>query len=73
MGPIVDRSKEHLGMSDAMIIRVRRRLLRCLGLMEDDARAPGVDTPEIYRVRPVGIVLEKGADWVSTTKDLRKA
>jgi hypothetical protein len=28
MGAIVDRSQEHLGSSDAMIIRTRRRLIR---------------------------------------------
>jgi hypothetical protein len=30
MGAIYDRSKEHLGSSDAMIMRVRRRLLNVL-------------------------------------------
>ena len=27
MGPIYDRSQEHLGTTDAMVIRVRRRLI----------------------------------------------
>jgi len=29
MGPIYDRTQEHLGTSDAMVIRTRRRACRC--------------------------------------------
>ena len=52
MGPIYDRTQEHLGTSDAMIIRVRRRLIRAAReLSEQGVTPPGVDNPEWYRVR----------------------
>jgi hypothetical protein len=48
MGPIVDRSLEHLTISDLMITRTRRRLLRAArDLAEAGIAPPGVDDPEI--------------------------
>lgn len=74
MGPIVDRTKEHLGPADAMIVRVRRRLLAAArALSEHGTTPPGVDDPALYRVRPVGAVLPRGADWVSATHARREA
>ncbi|HUZ76311.1 MAG TPA: Rieske 2Fe-2S domain-containing protein [Chloroflexota bacterium] len=74
MGPVYDRSHEHLGTSDSMIIRVRRRLLdaaRALG--DGGAIPPGVDTPAVYQVRAGGTFLPKGVDWVQATQNLRAA
>jgi hypothetical protein len=34
---------------------------------------PGVDEPEVYRVRSGGFFLERGADWIEATTELRKA
>jgi phthalate 4,5-dioxygenase oxygenase subunit len=34
MGAIVDRSREHLGMSDIAVIRMRRRMLANLAALE---------------------------------------
>jgi phthalate 4,5-dioxygenase len=74
MGPIYDRSQEHLGTSDMMIIRVRRRLLAAARALEEHGvAAPGVDTPEGYRVRGGQIMLPEGADWVEATRELRRA
>ena len=33
---------------------------------------PGVDRPELYRVRPAGAVLPRGADWLAETRALRE-
>ncbi len=72
MGPICDRTREHLGPADAMIIRVRRRLIQAArALREHGATPPGVDQPDLYRVRPVGAVLPPGADWVEATRAQR--
>ena len=38
MGPIVDRSQEHLGTSDKMIIQTRRRLLKAVKALRDELR-----------------------------------
>jgi phthalate 4,5-dioxygenase oxygenase subunit len=73
MGPLYDRSKEHLGTSDMMVIRVRRKLLAAARALAAGAAAPGVDSPEGYRVRGGQILLPEGADWVESTRELRKA
>jgi phthalate 4,5-dioxygenase oxygenase subunit len=74
MGPIYDRTKEHLASSDAMVIRVRRRLIAAVQAhMRSGTVPPGVDDPEVYRVRSGGLFLPPGADWVEATRELRKA
>ena len=74
MGPIFDRSSEHLGSADAMVIQVRRRLLNAVKAhMERGITPTGVDTPDVYRVRSGGVFLPVGVDWVEATGELRKA
>src|SRR6185437_11793045 len=49
MGPITDHGFEHLGPSDRMITRTRRRLLRAArALKKDCVVPPGVDDPQVY-------------------------
>jgi phthalate 4,5-dioxygenase len=51
MGPIADRTIEHLGMSDSVIIKLRRLLLQTLRDAEQGSNSlPGLD-PAAYRVR----------------------
>lgn len=72
MGPIVDRSREHLCALDANIIRVRRQLARGAQLLkEDETPPPGVEDGSVYRSRPLGIILRKGHDWVEQSKEQR--
>jgi phenylpropionate dioxygenase-like ring-hydroxylating dioxygenase large terminal subunit len=74
MGPIYDRSKEHLGTTDAMVIRVRRRLIAAVQAhMRYGTTPPGVDDPSAYSVRSGGILLSPDADWVEATRELRQA
>src|ERR1700716_1999077 len=74
MGPIYDRRQEHLGTSDVMVIRVRRRMIAAIKAhMQYDTVPPGVDDPAAYRVRSGGVILPEGADWVQATQELRKA
>ncbi len=74
MGPVYDRSQEHLGTSDAMIIKTRQRLISAArALHESGVVPPGVDQPEIYRARSGGIILPKDADWIEATRERRKA
>jgi phthalate 4,5-dioxygenase len=73
-GPILDRTKEHLGSTDAMVIRVRRRLIAAVNaFIKDGVVPPGVDQPEAYQVRSGGVILPEGSDWVASTRDLRDA
>jgi phenylpropionate dioxygenase-like ring-hydroxylating dioxygenase large terminal subunit len=56
MGPIVDRTKEHLVQTDMGIIMARRRLLHALKSLENGVTPPGVD-PVHHRVRSAAIIL----------------
>jgi phthalate 4,5-dioxygenase oxygenase subunit len=74
MGAILDRGKEHLGTSDVMVIRVRRRLAEAARAFEErGVTPPGVDQPDVYGVRSGGALLPKDADWLEATAELRKA
>jgi phthalate 4,5-dioxygenase len=73
MGPIMDRSREHLGTTDQLIIRTRRKLMACARALEEHGIVPpGVDEPEVYHQRSGGIVLPRSADWWEATRDLRE-
>ena len=73
MGGILDRSIEHLGSADAMIIRVRRRLIEVVRAFADEGiLPPGVDTPELYRRRGVQLTLPHDANWLEATEPLVK-
>jgi phenylpropionate dioxygenase-like ring-hydroxylating dioxygenase large terminal subunit len=70
MGTIFDRSREHLGTADGMIIRTRRRLLNAAKALRDRGETPpGVDAPETYRRRGVQLTLPTGANWIEATQD----
>jgi len=74
MGPIYDRTQEHLGTSDRMVIRTRKRLLDAARALRDKGELPpGVDDPKVYAVRSGGVVLPRGADWIESTRELRRA
>jgi phthalate 4,5-dioxygenase len=72
MGPILDRSTEHLGTTDALIIRTRRRMMAAaLALDEQGVTPPGVDNPELYRQRSGGVLLPRDANWWDATEERR--
>jgi phthalate 4,5-dioxygenase len=74
MGAISDRTREHLGSADAMIIRVRRRLLAAVrAFQEKGVTPPGVDAPTAYRKRSISTLLPEGSDWVETLRDWHEA
>ncbi len=74
MGPIYDRTQEHLGTSDAMVIRTRRRVINAARALRDNAvTPPGVDNPAVYRHRSGGVILPRDCDWLEATKGLREA
>jgi hypothetical protein len=74
MGTVYDRTHEHLGTTDSMIIRTRRALIRAaIALRDDGTTPPGVDNPGVYAQRSGGVVLPRSADWFEATRDLRKA
>ena len=70
MGGILDRTIEHLGSADAMIIRVRRRLLEAVRSHAEGSVPPGVDQPDAYRRRGVQLTLAPGSNWYELTEHL---
>ena len=56
MGPIYDRTQEHLGTTDAMVIFVRRRLLEAARALREQGAVPAnVDDASLCRVRPASV------------------
>ena len=73
-GPIYDRCQEHLGTSDMMVIRVRRRLLQAIQAHKKfGTLPPGVDDPSATACARAACSCPKGTDWVDATRELRKA
>ncbi len=73
MGTIYTRSREHLGTTDTMIIRTRRRVLNAArAFRETGVTPPGVDSPEIYHQRSGDLVLPRNIDWWEGTKEQRE-
>jgi phenylpropionate dioxygenase-like ring-hydroxylating dioxygenase large terminal subunit len=73
MGPIYKRYNEHLGTTDAMIIRTRRRMLAAAKALRDDGVIPpGVDEPEVYRQRSGECILPRDVFWWDATKPMRE-
>ncbi len=74
MGEVYDRTQEHLGTSDAMVIRTRKRLIDAAKALRDTGQVPpGVDDPHVYETRSGGVVLPKDANWIDATTTLRRA
>jgi len=62
MGPIVDRSKEHLGPADKAIIQARRLLLEAVKTVQEGGTPRGVNAT-YYALRAAEGVLPREADW----------
>jgi phthalate 4,5-dioxygenase len=65
MGPIVDRSKEHLSSSDVAVAQARRLILDTIASAEADELPPGsARSPEVVPIpHPFETVLDAGASW----------
>lgn len=73
MGPILDRSKEHLGSSDKAIIAARRLLREAIDDIAAGRQPPGTDPEPIRFVRPAEAIIEGTATWQDAMKDLLTA
>jgi hypothetical protein len=62
MGPVVDRSKEHLGPADRAIIVARRLLLQAIKTVSEGGNPPGTDT-SYYQTRAIERILPQGVAW----------
>jgi phenylpropionate dioxygenase-like ring-hydroxylating dioxygenase large terminal subunit len=64
MGPTADRTKEHLGTTDAAIIAARRRLIDSARQLEGGGALPAPGTPEGYLLRAPALLLPKDVPFV---------
>jgi len=62
MGPIVDRSQEHLGPADRAIITTRRLLLQAIRAVREGGDPPGVDT-SYYHARAIEKIFPRTSTW----------
>ena len=62
MGPIVDRSKEHLGPADKAVIQARRLLLEAVRAVRDGGIPRGI-APTYYTLAAAEGVVARDADW----------
>jgi phenylpropionate dioxygenase-like ring-hydroxylating dioxygenase large terminal subunit len=63
MGAIVDRSKEHLAVSDRVIILTRQLLLDAVNAAEAGAPVRGADPATYARLRAADAVIPLDSDW----------
>ena len=69
MGPIVDRSKEHLGTSDKAIIACRQLLLEATAAVEAGEAPRAIDSSTYERVRPYDAVIPHDIAWEEAFKN----
>jgi hypothetical protein len=62
MGSIVDRTEEHLGVSDLAIIQMRKLLLDSIRLLKNGSEPPGLKS-RYSTIRPIEKILRTGLDW----------
>ncbi len=64
MGPICDRTREHLGSADLGVIALRRRLLDAVYALRSRGEVPYEAThPETYSVRSAALTLPREIPW----------
>ncbi len=71
MGALYDRTREHLGATDAVIIQMRRRLIAAARGLQQGTEPPGMD-PADYRVRQLSVRLPRSttAWWEAVAEQL---
>ncbi len=73
MGPIYDRSQEHLGTSDLGIIRVRQRMLSAARALREEGTAPPPATePSLYQVRGAAVLIPSDVPWLEASEEHRR-
>ena len=72
--PLYDRTKEHLGSTDVMVIAVRAQLIDAAKRLRDTGVVPAnVDNVGLDRVRAASLLLPDDVDWRAHSKRARSA
>lgn len=61
MGPIQDRSKEHLTSTDQGIVKMRRTLMRVINELHENGTEPPAVQPSAHHIRSAALVLPRDA------------
>lgn len=69
MGPIIDRSREHLGTTDKAIIQFRRCLLDAARDLRNGIEPPGADSKAYRNLRAADVTIGKDVRWQEAAKD----
>ena len=70
MGAIYDRTKEHLGTSDMVIIAMRRRLMKLARELGEGREPYAAHHGEVYRQRGADLLLKREAPWEEGAREL---
>ena len=73
MGPIQDRTKEHLTLTDRGIVQARRRLMAAAKALAEQGTPPPGTQPEQQKIRSVAVVLPKEAVFHEAASDAFRA
>jgi hypothetical protein len=73
MGPIADRTIEHLGASDLGIARFRRAVLQAARALNNEGKLPPGLEPATQRVRAVAALVPENESWVERITALSAA
>jgi len=63
MGPLYDRSQEHLGASDRAVIFYRHTMMKLMETAEQGGSLPGQDAALDYKLRAASTHMPKGEAW----------
>jgi hypothetical protein len=64
MGPICDRTAEHLGSADLAVIAMRKRMREAVQALVERGEIPyEAQNVDSYRVRSAALVLPREVDW----------
>ena len=69
MGPVIDRSREHLGTTDKAIIQFRRCLLDAARDLENAIEPPGADSKAYRNLRAADVTIPKDVRWQDAAKE----
>jgi phenylpropionate dioxygenase-like ring-hydroxylating dioxygenase large terminal subunit len=69
MGPVIDRSREHLGSTDKAVIQFRKCLLDAARDLQNGIDPPGSDSKSYRGIRPADLTVPKDVRWQDAAKD----
>ncbi len=73
MGPIADRTREHLTGTDRGIVQARRRLMAAATALAEKGTPPPGTEPHVQKIRSAAIVLPEGQAFHEAAKDALRA